>query len=197
MSKPEVREAARSLHLPNRARKDSQGICFLGQLNYDDFIRDHLGESHGPVVEFETGEEIGTHRGLWFHTVGQRRGLVPTLKNAYRAFGPWHVISKDFDQNVLYVTRSYSADDKARDRFRTEAINWIAGHPPTDRVMQLEVKVRHGAHTHVAEVSLDTEGTCADVLLKERDKGLAPGQFAAFYDGEVCLGSGVIVAGAI
>ena len=63
--------------------------------------------------------------------------------------------------------------------------------------MQLEVKVRHGAHTHVAEVSLDAKGTCADVLLKERDKGLAPGQFAAFYDGEVCLGSGVIVAGAI
>ena len=200
MSKPEVRAAAHALHLPNRARKDSQGICFLGQLNYDDFLRDHLGEAPGHIIEFETGEIVGTHRGLWYHTVGQRRGLGPVLNNAFRAFGPWHVVHKDFEANVLYATRSYTGADKARNAFRTAGINWVAGHPPTvlpGVPLHLQVKVRHGAQSHEATVALHADGYGAEVELAERDKGLAPGQFAAFYDGEVCLGSGVIVEGAV
>lgn len=200
MTKPEVREAAQRLALPNRERKDSQGICFLGQLDYDGFLRDHLGEAPGAVLEHETGEEIGMHRGLWFHTVGQRRGLGPVLSNAYRARGPWHVVRKDMDTNVLYATRSYSAADKARNEFSAHAINWVAGSPPSTtsgEPLPLQVKVRHGAHMHDALVHVSPGGQSAHVHLASRDKGLAPGQFAAFYDGEVCLGSGVIVDGAV
>ena len=91
MPKPAVRAHAERLYLPNRARKDSQGICFLGQLNYDGFLRDHLGEEPGEIREHESGKLIGTHRGLWFHTVGQRRGLGPVLDHMNRARGPWHV----------------------------------------------------------------------------------------------------------
>ena len=201
LSKPEVRQAALRLSLPNRDRKDSQGICFLGQLNYDGFLRQHLGERPGDVLEYESGERIGTHRGLWFHTVGQRRGLGPVLSNAYRARGPWHVVRKDYDRNTLYATRSYSADDKVRNEFSAEAINWIAGAAPAGacggEALPLQVKVRHGAHTHEALVTFADDGSSAHVHLNNRDKGLAPGQFAAFYDGEVCLGSGVIREGAI
>ena len=202
MPKPDVRAAAERLQLPNRARKDSQGICFLGQLNYDDFLRDHLGESPGPVLDHESGAEIGTHRGLWFHTVGQRRGLGPILSNAFRARGPWHVVRKDFERNVLYATRHYDATDKARNEFTADAINWVSGVPPAASAapgapMNMRVKVRHGEHMHNAQVTLDNVGGRAHVQLEERDKGLAPGQFAAFYDGEVCLGSGVITEGAI
>ena len=183
LSKPEVRHMALRLGLPNRNRKDSQGICFLGQLNYDDFLRQHLGERPGEVLEYETGECIGTHRGLWFHTVGQRRGLGPVLSNAYRARGPWHVVSKDYDRNTLYATRSYLADDKVRDEFTADAINWIAGKAPdgasNGEPLALQVKVRHGEHTHKALVSMANDGLSAHVRLEKRDKGLAPGQFGA------------------
>ena len=190
----QVRAHAERLALPNRARKDSQGICFLGQLNYDDFLRSHLGERPGDIYEEETGHLIGTHHGLWFHTVGQRRGLGPVLSNAYRAKGPWHVVRKDIPSNTLYASRSYNAADKVRDSFEARAINWVAGQPPwaSTIAMPMQVKVRHGEHIHQAVVTLSESGGAAHVQLTERDKGLAPGQFAAFYDGEVCLGSGVI-----
>ena len=77
LTKPQVRETARRFALPNRERKDSQGICFLGKVDYGEFLRQHLGERPGAVLEHETGVQIGTHHGLWFHTVGQRKGLGP------------------------------------------------------------------------------------------------------------------------
>ena len=199
MPKPHVRAHAERLGLPNRARKDSQGICFLGQVNYDGFLRDHLGERPGEIREFETGEMIGTHRGLWFHTVGQRRGLGPVLNNMNRARGPWHVVRKDLDANVLYATRHYSDADKERNEFATANINWVAGGPPpSEGPLEIQVKVRHSAHAHDAHVTLLDGGSARTCTSRKRDeKGLAPGQFAAFYDGEVCLGSGPIVEGAV
>ena len=195
MAKSDVRAAAHRLNLLNRARKDSQGICFLGQVNYDQFLRLHLGERPGEILEEETEILIGEHRGLWFHTVGQRRGLGPVLSNAYRARGPWHVVRKDIAANRLYASRSYSDADKLRDTFDVRSINWVANAPPTrlDGVaLPLQVKVRHGAAYHEAFVTIGEHGEAAHVQLASRDKGLAPGQFAAFYDGAVCLGSGVI-----
>jgi tRNA-specific 2-thiouridylase len=195
MPKPEVRQMAERLLLPNRARKDSQGICFLGQLDYDQFLRGHLAESPGEVREFETGEVIGTHRGLWHHTVGQRRGVGPVLHPKQVSRGPWYVVSKDTTANQLLVSRAYLSTEKARNNFYTDRINWIAGAPPDGAAgarLALRVKVRHGAAWHAAAVTLMEGGRRAHVQLEERDKGLAPGQFAAFYDGAVCLGSGVI-----
>ncbi|KAL1510837.1 hypothetical protein AB1Y20_007120 [Prymnesium parvum] len=194
LSKRQVRAEAHRHALPNRMRKDSQGICFLGKVNYDDFLRSHLGEREGDVLEEETGQLIGTHRGLWFHTVGQRRGLGPALHNAFRAKGPWHVVRKDIASNTLFASRSYNSADKVRDVFEAHDINWVAGRPPwhSPVAMPLQVKVRHGAEAYDALVALKHNGSVAHVQLSRRDKGLAPGQFAAFYDGEECLGSGVI-----
>ncbi len=79
LPKSEVRRIAIENRLPNATRKDSQGICFLGKINYNDFIRRHLGERPGPIIEFETGRQLGTHRGFWFHTIGQRKGLKTRL----------------------------------------------------------------------------------------------------------------------
>ena len=133
LTKPQVRETARRFALPNRERKDSQGICFLGKVDYSEFLRQHLGERPGAVLEHETDVQIGTHNGLWFHTVGQRKGLGPVLaappdvppitrpslsfspltspstaqvlSNQYCAKGPWHVTRKDMAANVLYASR--------------------------------------------------------------------------------------------
>lgn len=85
--KSRVREIAREIKLPNATRKDSQGICFLGKINYNSFIERHLGTRTGPVIEIETGKKIGTHKGFWFYTIGQRKGLG-------LSGGPWFVVRK-------------------------------------------------------------------------------------------------------
>ncbi len=101
--KARVREIAIEAKLPNAFRKDSQGICFLGKINYNDFIRRHLGEKPGPIVEIETGRKLGEHRGYWFHTIGQRKGLG-------LSGGPWFVVRKNVEENVLYVSRGYDTE---------------------------------------------------------------------------------------
>ena len=100
MPKREVRQAALDAGLPNATRKDSQGICFLGKIDYADFIERHLGTRPGPVIEIETGRKIGEHRGYWFYTIGQRKGLG-------LSGGPWFVVRKNVRDNVIYVSRGY------------------------------------------------------------------------------------------
>ena len=100
LMKEEVRQIAEQEHLVNAKRKDSQGICFLGKINYTDYIRRYLGEQPGDIVELATGKRIGEHRGLWFHTIGQRKGLG-------MGGGPWFVVKKDMERNILYVAHGY------------------------------------------------------------------------------------------
>lgn len=100
LMKNEVREIALKAGLPSARRQDSQGICFLGKVNYNDFIRRYLGEKEGPIVEFETGKVLGKHKGYWFHTVGQRKGLG-------LSGGPWYVIRKDTEANIVWASRGY------------------------------------------------------------------------------------------
>lgn len=88
LTKPEVRALAQEMKLPNKDRKDSQGICFLGKVNFDAFVEKHLGTQEGDLVEWESGEVVGTHRGYWFYTIGQRQGIG-------LAHGPWYVTGKD------------------------------------------------------------------------------------------------------
>ena len=103
LMKQEVREIANRAGLPSAKRKDSQGICFLGKINYNDFVRRFLGEKEGAIVELETGKKVGTHRGYWFHTIGQRKGLG-------LSGGPWFVVKKDIEENTIYVSRGYGVD---------------------------------------------------------------------------------------
>ncbi|MDE5986368.1 MAG: tRNA 2-thiouridine(34) synthase MnmA, partial [Prevotella sp.] len=95
LHKEEVRRIAEDNHLINARRKDSQGICFLGKINYNDYIRKYLGEQEGEAIELETGKLIGKHRGHWFHTIGQRKGLG-------FGGGPWFVVKKDISKNIIY-----------------------------------------------------------------------------------------------
>ena len=91
--KDEVRQIAEREHLINAKRKDSQGICFLGKINYNEYIRRYLGENPGDVIEFATGKLIGKHKGLWFHTIGQRKGLG-------LSGGPWFVVKKNVKKKI-------------------------------------------------------------------------------------------------
>ncbi len=181
MKKAEVRAEARRLELPNRDRPDSQGICFLGRLRYPDFVRAYLGEREGAIVERESGSRLGTHRGAWFYTIGQRQGLG--LGN-----GPWYVVEKRMDENVVFVSHQRNDHDRMVSEYDVEHAHWILSPPERSR---LDVKLRHGPDLVTSRVTL-LPGDTARVELSRPDGGVAPGQFTVFYDGDVCLGGATI-----
>lgn len=147
-------------------------------------------------MEAETGELLGLHKGFWFYTMGQRQGLG--LSN-----GPWFVVAKDIVNNVIFISRQYYSEDKRRRAFRVGSFNWFSGSPPAD-TSSLQCKVRHGPRLYDCSMELHTgwtdfevdrnskPSTSAVVNLNEDDQGLAPGQYTAFYQNGICLGSAVI-----
>lgn len=183
MSKEDVRKLAYNFKLPTAQRKDSYGICFLGKISFDEFLEHHLKTNPGPLVEFETGTVLGQHRGFWFHTIGQRKGLG-------LSGGPWYVVTKDPAKNIVYISRNYHDPEKERRAFSVEKLHWISQKPPI--IKNLHVKLRHGPEKHACTIALSSTAETATVTLQESDQGIAPGQFAVFYDNEVCLGCGVV-----
>ncbi|MCP3964669.1 MAG: tRNA 2-thiouridine(34) synthase MnmA [bacterium] len=181
LHKSEVRDLAHRFELPNRERKDSQGICFLGKIRFDDFVRSYLGERRGEIREVESGRRLGEHRGYWFHTTGQRRGLG-------LGGGPWYVVAKDVRENVVYVSNRSHLAEHRRDRFAVPDVHWIGRPPESDR---LDVKVRHSPKTIPCRIR-QRSGGGLEVRLDEADPGIAEGQWAVLYDGERCLGGGMI-----
>ena len=182
--KEQIRALAHQFDLPTKDRKDSQGICFLGKLKFTDFIKHYLGTKEGDLIEFETDKKLGTHAGFYFYTIGQRQGLG-------LAGGPWYVVKKDPEKNNVYISRTYYDADKKRDSFVVTNCNWIAGAVPHKKHVQ--VKMRHGAKKYECALEI-VDNKSARVQLQENDQGIAPGQFAVFYDEDVCLGAGVINA---
>ncbi|XP_010519263.1 PREDICTED: uncharacterized protein LOC104798769 [Tarenaya hassleriana] len=185
LTKNEVRKLAMELDLPNKDRKDSQGICFLGKIKFSEFVARQIGEMEGIILEAETGGFLGVHRGFWFYTIGQRQGLrLPG--------GPWYVVKKDTKNNVVFVSRNYYSVDKRRRVFRVGSLKWLSGKfPGYDN--QLRCKVRHGPGFYRCNFEMEAGGDSGVVHLDEDDQGLASGQFTAFYMGTTCIGAGVIV----
>ncbi len=181
MMKREVRQLARAFDLPNQARKDSQGICFLGKIRYPDFIAFHLGEKKGDIVNRETGQILGPHRGYYYYTIGQRYGLG-------LSGGPWYVVQKDVERNIIFVSHATRHKNTSRNQFVVTNPNWIA-EPPEKTALQL--KLRHGPELINCEIEA-IDNNQLSVTIAEKDSGIAPGQFAVFYDGDLCLGSAVI-----
>lgn len=183
LRKSEVRALAGRYDLPNATRKDSQGICFLGKIAFDRFLEHHLGKCRGDIVDAKTGEKVGEHDGFWYYTIGQRRGIR-------LSGGPWYVVGKNPMENTVYVSNAWRSEETARDTFAVERLNWIVDMAPTNR--ELSVKIRHGEGEYQCEIErVGDDGV--RVRLAGFDAGVAPGQFAVFYDGEHCLGGGVIV----
>ncbi len=180
-TKQQIRELAKEFNLSTANRKDSQGICFLGKIKYNDFIKFHLGEQVGDIIEIETGKKWGTHKGYWFHTIGQRTGLG-------LSGGPWYVVKKDLKENIIYISRENGKEQVSHDNFFVRDINWI-GEPAN--VGEINVKIRHGAKKYSANFDYIDENKLK-VKLAEEDQGISPGQFCIFYKDGYCLGGGVI-----
>ena len=181
--KDEVRQIAEREHLVNARRKDSQGICFLGKINYNDYIRRFLGEQPGDVIELETGKRIGEHRGLWFHTIGQRKGLG-------FGGGPWFVVKKDVEHNILYVAHGYDPSTAYKQEFFVHDFHSLNEVMPPERIT---FKIRHTPDYLPATLKDMGDGRYA-VCADNKIHGVAPGQFCVVYDEEHhrCYGSGEI-----
>ena len=184
MMKSEVRRIAHDAHLPSADRKDSQGICFLGKINYNDFIRRYLGEREGKIVELETGKILGTHKGYWFHTIGQRKGL-------YLSGGPWFVVRKDIDENVLYVSQGYDPAAAHGKEITLMGFRWLSAELP---LTDVKFKIRHTPEFHQGHLTWLPDGL-VHLDSDEPIQGIAAGQYATIYDNDAHLvvASGMIV----
>lgn len=185
--KSQVREIAVATRMPNAYRKDSQGICFLGKINYNDFIRRHLGEKKGAIIEIETGRKLGEHNGYWFHTIGQRKGLG-------LSGGPWYVVKKNIRDNVIYVSHGYDCEKQYGNVVHLDEMHFITENPwPDKTTVEIAFKNRHAPNftkatlTHIADREYVVEAA-------EKIQGIAPGQFGVIYDNDakICYGSGII-----
>lgn len=195
LPKAEVRKMAVECGLPNATRKDSQGICFLGKINYSDFIERHLGTRTGPVIELETGRKIGEHKGYWFYTIGQRKGLG-------LSGGPWFVVRKNTRDNVIYVSNGYDTPKQFGRTLPLQEMHWISGNPfegeikdiaPVDGMLDITFKNRHTPEFISGKMIHNGDGNYT--ILSDSDvQGIAPGQFGIVYtpDKKICLGSGMI-----
>ena len=186
LMKSDVRAIAHEAGLPSADRKDSQGICFLGKINYNDFIKRYLGEREGKIVELESGKVLGTHKGYWFHTIGQRKGL-------YLSGGPWFVVRKDIENNVLYVSQGYDPREQYGDRITLMGFHPLA---PIELPLPMEVKfkIRHTPEFHPGRLVQLPDGL-VQIESGELIQGIAAGQYATIYDADahLVIASGMIV----
>lgn len=181
-NKSEIRGIAENFDLPNKVRKDSQGICFLGQIKFAEFIKHHLGIMKGEIIDAASGKVLGEHDGYYFYTIGQRSGLG-------LGGGPWYVVKKNIEENKIFISReNYSK--RERIQFEAGKFNWINEKPLADK--EYLVKIRHSANFYKCKINFIADDK-ATINLNKPDKGIAPGQFAVLYDDEICLGGGVIL----
>ncbi|MFO1394737.1 MAG: tRNA 2-thiouridine(34) synthase MnmA [Steroidobacteraceae bacterium] len=190
LPKAEVRRIAHERALPVHDKRDSTGICFIGERPFAEFLAGYLPAQPGPI-ETSGGRRLGTHRGLMNYTLGQRQGIeVGGVRGAAEA--PWYVAAKDLARNTLIVVQDHDHPLLMRSEFRTEPAAWVAGAPPAAR-FGCTVKTRYRQPDQPCTVEILDDGGCA-VRTAAPQRAVTPGQSAVFYEGEICLGGAVIAS---
>jgi tRNA-specific 2-thiouridylase len=188
MAKREVREIARREGIPTWAKKDSTGICFIGERPFREFLARYLPRVPGPIVT-EDGREVGRHEGLAYYTLGQRQGLrIGGTRDARAA--PWFVAGKDRARNALVVVQGHDHPALVRDEVHATSMHWIGGRAPA-LPRRLAAKTRYRMADAACAVSLD--GAMIGARFDVPQWAPTPGQYLVLYDGDVCLGGGVII----
>jgi tRNA-uridine 2-sulfurtransferase len=207
LHKTEVRRIAQEIGLPNAKKKDSTGICFIGERPFREFLNRYISKEPGPIKN-DRGHTIGEHVGLSFYTLGQRQGLgIGGLKakgaelqaakdRGQRGVGehaPWFVARKEMDKNILWVVQGHDHPWLQSSRLHADDISWCAGAPPAEGSYGSKARYRQ-ADSACTLSNADAEGF--DLQFPEAQWAVTPGQSAVLYDGEVCLGGGVIASSA-
>ena len=184
-----VREKAASAGFVTARKKDSTGICFIGERRFRDFLKQYLPAQPGPIVSID-GDELGEHEGLMYHTIGQRQGLrIGGLAN--RPEAPWYVVDKQVADNVLVVAQGNEHPALFKTQLTATDVIWISGEPPT-LPLTCHAKIRYRQADQPCEVSV--AGTKLQVSFTTPQRAVTPGQSVVFYEGDICLGGGVIEA---
>ena len=184
-----VREKAASAAFVTARKKDSTGICFIGERRFRDFLKQYLPAQPGPIVSVD-GDELGEHEGLMYHTIGQRQGLrIGGLANHPEA--PWYVVDKQVADNVLVVAQGNQHPALFKTQLTATDVIWISGEPPT-LPLTCHAKIRYRQADQPCEVSVS--GTKVQVSFTTPQRAVTPGQSVVFYEGDICLGGGVIEA---
>ena len=187
LEKSDVRSMAKRHNFGTASKKDSTGICFIGERRFTDFLTQYLKKNPGPIKSVE-GAVIGEHQGLMYHTIGQRQGLgIGGLKNASEA--PWYVVDKDLEDNTLWVCQGNDHKALFASTLHVSDLFWISGSPP-NLPFTCAAKVRYRQADQVCKVSMTDAGYRVDFTDPQR--AITPGQSLVIYDGDVCLGGGVI-----
>jgi tRNA-uridine 2-sulfurtransferase len=193
LPKTEVRRIAAEIGLPNAKKKDSTGICFIGERPFRDFLNRYIAKEPGPIKD-PNGRTIGKHVGLSFYTLGQRQGLgIGGIREKGAQKGgnehqPWFVARKDMEKNILWVVQGHDHPWLLSPSLRAEDLSWVAGEAP--QVTDIAAKTRYRQAD--APCTLQTDATGITLHFTEPQWAVTPGQSAVLYDGEVCLGGGVI-----
>jgi len=186
LKKTEVRKIASKLKLPVAKKHDSQGICFLGEVDLKNFLKHYIKEKKGKVLN-QKGEEIGYHSGATFHTLGERHGFVITKKSPNDK--PYYIVSKDIKKNILFVSQERNLLSEIKKNYKIENTNWIAEHPSEKK--NYTAQIRYHGEFMPCKVMCARLGL-AQVIF-EAPVLVASGQSIVIYDGDVCLGGGVVI----
>ena len=189
-----MRRIALEIGLPNAKKKDSTGICFIGERPFREFLNRYLANTPGPIKD-DRGRTIGEHVGLSFYTLGQRKGIgIGGLKERGALKGgsdhaPWFVARKDIESNTLYVVQGHAHAWLQSTAIEASDASWIAGHAPGSAALAAKTRYRQADSCCVLASGA---GAKFELNFAESQWAATPGQSAVVYDGEVCLGGGVI-----
>jgi len=185
MQKREVRKIAAEIGLPNADKKDSTGMCFIGERDFFEFIERHAPSIGGDMVDVDTNRVMGRHKGLSHYTIGQRKGIGIGGTGSGEA---WFVTNKDAKNNILYICQGRDHPALYKNGLITEGFSWIGEVP--DIVFDCTAKFRYRQQDEPCNVALESNGI--RVMFHKKQRAITPGQYCVLYNGEICLGGGII-----
>ena len=190
LHKRQVRELATQAGFPNHDKKDSTGICFIGERRFRDFLSDYLPANPGDIQTTD-GQILGQHQGLMYYTMGQRQGLgiggVPGAPDA-----PWFVIHKDLQRNRLIVAQGHDHPRLLSNSLTADQLHWVSGQAPANN-FSCQARIRHRQALQQCEVQLTKDGNMR-ILFEKSQRAITPGQSVVLYLDRVCLGGGIILS---
>ena len=186
LTKPEVRKIAEEHGLINAKKKDSTGICFIGERNFREFLAKYVPMKEGAIRTLD-GKTVGRHDGVFYYTIGQHKGFGLGGIKGENNDKPWYVVKKDVINNVLYVSQG-EPEELFSDRLFTEGFNFIT--EDIEDGKEVAVRIRHRQPLQRAKFFHTEDG--AKIIFYDKQRAIAPGQYCVVYDGEVCVGGGVI-----